>query len=99
MKIHQLQPGARFEYEGNEYVKTGPMSGTGKGGQRLIPRYAVLKPLDNAETTRGPRSDTLQRSGVFRAFDTFYAECKALVPEDKQVALDDARERLLKALD
>ena len=99
MKIHQLPQAARFEYEGNEYVKTGPLSGTGKGGQRLIPRYAVLKPLDNIETARGPKNDVLQRSGVLRAFDTFYTECKALVPEDKQMALDAARDRFLKALD
>ena len=99
MKIHQLPQGARFEYEGEEYVKTGPMSGAGKGGQRLIPRYAVLKALDNIETTRGPKNDALQRSRVLRAFDTFYTDCKALVPEDKQVALDAAPDRLLKALD
>jgi len=99
MKIHQLPQGARFEYEGDEYVKTGPMSGTGKGGQRLIPRYAVLKPLDSIETAPRPKSDSLQRSNVLRALDTFFIECKALVPEDKQVALDAARDRFLRTLD
>jgi uncharacterized protein (DUF1330 family) len=46
MKIHQLPMGARFEYEGAEYVKTGPQLASGAGGQKLIPKYAVLKPLD-----------------------------------------------------
>jgi len=32
MKIRQLPKGARFEYERVEYVKTGPMSDSGKGG-------------------------------------------------------------------
>jgi len=31
MKIHQLPQGARFDYEGEEYVKTGPLFATGKG--------------------------------------------------------------------
>lgn len=26
MKIHQLPMGARFEFEGEEYVKTGPLA-------------------------------------------------------------------------
>lgn len=39
--------GARFEYEGNVYVKTGPMTASSEqGGQRIIPRYATLRPLD-----------------------------------------------------
>lgn len=99
MKIHQLPQGARFAYEGEEYVKTGPMSGTGKEGQRLIPRYAVLKPLDSIETTRRPTSDALRRAEVLGAFGTFYTECRALVPEDKQAALAVAHDRLLRALD
>ena len=99
MKIHQLSQGARFEYEGHEYVKTGPMSGTGKGGQRLIPRYAVLTALDNVETARDPKNDALHRSSVLSAFDAFYTECEALVPEDKQAALAVARDRFLRALD
>jgi len=98
MKIHQLPQGARFEYEGIEYVKTGPLTGTGKAGPRFIPRYAVLKPLDNAGTSSTPKSDALPRADVIQAFDTFYAECKALVPEDKQIALDAARNRFLKVL-
>ncbi|MCX7162613.1 MAG: hypothetical protein NT083_06165 [Rhodocyclales bacterium] len=38
MKIHQLPQGARFEYEGSEYVKTGPLSGTGKEGHHCALR-------------------------------------------------------------
>jgi hypothetical protein len=56
MKIHQLPPGARFEYEGEEYVKTGPLLGTGKGGQRLIPKYAVLKVQGTSESMRDKHS-------------------------------------------
>ena len=52
MKIHQLPLGARFEYEGQEYVKTGPLFGTGPAGQGLIPKYAVLRPLDAVDASR-----------------------------------------------
>lgn len=100
MKIHQLPNGAKFEFEGDVYVKTGPMLATGKGGQRLIPKYVVLKPLgEPAVSPETMRRDSLARSDVLAAFDSFYAECKALLPEGQQTAIDAARERFLKALD
>ena len=47
MKLTQLPLGARFEYEGEIFTKTGPMTAASeKGGQRMIPRYAVLKPAE-----------------------------------------------------
>jgi hypothetical protein len=98
MKIHQLPQGARFEYEGEEFVKTGPMSGTGKAGQRLIPRYSVLKPLDNVETASTPKINALPRADALRAFDAFYTDCKGMVPEHRQVELDAARDRFLKTI-
>lgn len=100
MKIHQLPQGARFEYEGEEYVKTGPLFATGKGGQRLIPKYAVLKPLGRVEEVPGKSgSDSMSRAAVLDGFATFYTDCKVLVPEDKQTLLDAARDRFLKALE
>ncbi|WP_153110950.1 hypothetical protein [Propionivibrio limicola] len=97
MKIHQLALGARFEYEGEEYVKTGPLLGSGKRGQRLIPRYAVLKPLDGVPPQEAPR-DAVAKTDVVRAFEVFCEECRELVPEDRQAALEAGRERFLKAL-
>ena len=47
MKLTQLPLGARFEYDGEIFTKTGPMTAASeKHGQRMIPRYAVLKPAD-----------------------------------------------------
>lgn len=100
MKIHQLPNGARFEYEGEEYVKTGPLFATGKGGQRLIPKYAVLKPLGAAAgACEKSKKDALSRSKVLKAFETFYAECQSRLPDDQQLALTAAREQFLQALD
>lgn len=98
MKIHQLPTGARFEYEGEEYVKTGPLLGSGKNGQRLIPRYAVLKPLGETEAAQATTKDAVSRKDVLRAFDSFFEDCKALVPPHQQAAMGASRERFLKAL-
>lgn len=100
MKIHQLAIGARFKYEGEEYVKSGPLFGTGKAGQRLIPKYAVLTPLGEVGVAVDKeRSETLSRADVIRAFEAFYVECKTLVPDERQMAMDGARNRFLKAFD
>jgi hypothetical protein len=100
MKIHQLPQGARFEYEGEEYVKTGPLFATGKGGQRLIPKYAVLKPLGAIGATPvTAASGSISRAAVLEGFATFYTECKTLVPEGRQSMLDAARDRFLRVLD
>lgn len=100
MKIHQLPQGARFEYEGEEYVKTGPLFATGKGGQRLIPKYAVLKPLGVVEGIPAKAAgESIPRATVLDGLATYYTDCKVLVPEDKQALLDAARDRFLKALE
>lgn len=99
MKIHQLPDGARFEYKGEEYVKTGPMFGTGPHGPQLIPRSAVLRPIGEREATRETRNDVVARAEVLRAFNAFYTECRALVPDKQQTTLESARGRFLASLD
>lgn len=98
MKIHQLPPGARFEYEGEEYVKSGPLLATGKGGQRLIPKYAVLKVLGGGEAAPMRKQDSLARDAVLAALEKFSTTCAGLVPEDRRGELDAARADFLKAL-
>jgi hypothetical protein len=99
MKIHQLPLGARFEFDGGEYVKTGPLVATGKGGQRLIPKYAVLKVIgDTGNVAAEKKSDMLSRAQVLAAFDTFYADCRVLLAPAAQTPLASARERFLQSL-
>jgi hypothetical protein len=99
MKIHQLPMGARFEYEGVEYVKTGPMFATGPAGQRMIPKYAVLKPLGpHAVAPDAGRHEVVPHSEVLKAFADFYSRCTDLVPEEKRGELECARGRFLQAL-
>ncbi len=99
MKIHQLPMGARFEYEGEEYVKTGPLFGTGKAGQRLIPKYAVLKQFGGVAAPASAQRENLPRAEVMKAFDDFHAQCRSLVADDGLETLERAREAFLKALD
>ena len=100
MRIHQLPIGTRFEYDDQEYVKTGPMVGSGELGQRLIPRHAELRPLDDVDIApAAPPSETVLRVDVLRAFETFYAKCMTLLPETQRPALASARAGFLKALD
>lgn len=99
MKIHQLPMGARFEFEGVEYVKCGPLVAAGPQGQRLIPKYAVLKPLDGVPPPVEKVPVSVSRVAVLAAFARFHAACAPLVPDDRQDALAAAREDFLKALD
>lgn len=98
MKIHQLPLGARFEYEGAEYVKTGPLFATGPGGQRLIPRSAVLRPLGEGAQSSSQAAASPSKAQVLAAFDAFYAAAAPLVPDDRQTELTAARERFLAAI-
>ena len=98
MKIHQLPMGARFEYEGEEYTKTGPLFATGKGGQRLIPKYAVLRVLDGSQPIVAKAETPLVKADVRKAFDVFCDQCVVLVPDQHRAALQAAREEFLKVL-
>ena len=99
MKIHQLPEGARFIYEGEEFVKSGPMFASGKHGRRLIPKYAVLQPLDQpVPADAAMRAERLKRTAVVAAFERFWSDCRDLVPEDRQPQLVAARTRFLDSL-
>lgn len=99
MKIHQLPLGARFEYAGEEYVKTGPLVASGKDGQRLIPKYAVLKVLgEGAPATPAP-PQALDRKAVLAACERFHARCAACVPAERRAELDAAHADFLRDID
>jgi len=99
MKIHQLPEGARFEYEGEEHLKSGPMFATGRNGRRMIPRYAVLKPLGALASEAPPaKGDMLPRARVLAAFAAYDEECARQLPPEQRAALAAARERFLAAI-
>lgn len=101
MKFSQLPIGARFQFEGKVYVKTGPIAAASEeGGQRMIPRYAVLRPLDGAAPVAEPGSPrSLDEATVLKAFEAFYGECSRLLEGGApRLELAAARERFLVAL-
>lgn len=103
MKFSQLPIGARFEFEGKAYVKTGPIAASSEeGGQRMIPRYAVLRPLDGSvpvESPKAPRS--LDEAMVRKALEIFFQDCDRLLDTsiEDDGRLDEARKLLVLARD
>ncbi|MEW5771150.1 MAG: hypothetical protein AB1831_12410 [Pseudomonadota bacterium] len=109
MKFTQLPIGTRFEFEGRVYVKTGPIAAASESGaQRMIPRYAVLRPLDGALPPPPPPSTRqVEEAAVLAAFEAYHEECRRLltsaVSDTVRLALARdglaaARERFLAAL-
>lgn len=99
MKMQYLALGARFEFEGEVFVKTGPLTAASeKGGQRLIPRHAVLRALDVPAAGDSERKGKrlVDRDKLLQAFDDFYAQCEGLVGEAGRADLVEARARFLK---
>ncbi|KAB2966499.1 hypothetical protein [Zoogloea sp.] len=99
MKINLLPIGARFEYDGQIYTKTGPITATAeKGGQRMIPRHAALRPVDGY--TPPPESTTrkLDEKTVLDAFEAYHATALRLAEGLGKAELEQARTKFLAAL-
>jgi hypothetical protein len=94
MKFQQLPLGARFQYEGKAYTKAGPMTATTEqGGQRIIPRFAVLQPLEGEAPVVAPAPKRKwDESVVLAAFEVFHGDCLRLLEE---TGVDEARGRIL----
>ena len=81
MKFQQLAMGARFEYEGRGYTKIGPLTAINEAGeQRMIPRFAVLAPVEGSVADAAPaRNCLLEESVVCAALATYHDECGQLL--------------------
>lgn len=100
MKLQHLAMGARFEYEGVTYVKTGPMTASSEtGGQRIIPRYATLRALEEpVAESKAPIKGRLEAVRVRTAFERFYEISERLVGASGQAELAQARLKFLDAI-
>lgn len=108
MKFQQLPVGTRFEYDGRIYVKSGPLTAAGEsGGQRIIPRSAVLRPLDAPADPKPKAGRRLDEARVLAAFEAFHGECVQLLHEavpdtlrgsTLRARLEAARQRFLDGL-
>lgn len=97
MKLQHLAIGDRFEYNGKVFVKTGPLTASSdEGGQQIIPRYAVLKPINPPPREEKPGlRRRLDEKTVRAAFDDFYQVCSTQVDDSVLPALVEARDRFL----
>lgn len=99
MKLQHLPIGARFEYKGQIFVKTGPLTAASEpGGQQVIPRSAVLRPLEAPVAEVNGKGRQLDETKVRAAFDHFYRTCSGLLDESSRQPLADARATFLQAL-
>lgn len=96
MKLQQLPMGARFEYKGEIMVKAGPLTATKEsGGTCLIPRYAVLKPLDAVAPVSAVATRSLDEAKVLEVFERFYQLATRQVDDAGRLELARARKRFL----
>ncbi len=100
MKLNQLPLGARFEYDGQIFTKTGPLTAAAEnGGQRMIPRYATLRPLGEPPPAAAPQTGRqLDEARVLAAFDNFFQTCQRLTDDFSKPRLEAARQTFLAAL-
>lgn len=93
MKFQLIPVGTRFRYEGRTYVKTGPLTASGdEGGQRIIPRYAVLSPVgEGADAPAAGRGNGLDPAAVIAAFEAFHAASLQEVDEAGRERLEALR--------
>ena len=91
MKFPHLPIGAQFEFDGKAYTKVSPLVAAAEdgSGQRVIPRYAVLKSVgEPVQATAMPHPRRLDPDKVRAAFASFEADAMRLLDE---ACGDDAR--------
>ena len=101
MKFHDLEIGQRFELDGVAYVKTSPMMAgqVEGGGSKFMPRYAMVRLLDEAVPRARAKADRpLSAERVLAAFEAYHAVCASLVAADRQAALAAARQDFIAAI-
>ena len=106
MKFKLLSTGQKFEFEGEVYVKISPIiaSNVDTAHNRMIPRYAVVKLLDQSGKEEKISKEQVNAVSVMDAFNQFYEKClktledkDLLVPEIKD-ELDNARDVFIQSL-
>ena len=98
MKIHELPMGTRFMWQGRAYVKSGPLFADGDDGRRMIPRHAVLQPLDPVPITAPARPATVPAGDVCAGVEALLADCRRELPPEHHAQVEAACDRLLDRL-
>ena len=111
-KFSLLAIGDTFEYQGEQYTKSGPLTASRleNGSQRMIPRSAVVAPLSGATApTAEARDKQLPAEQVFEAFEHYHKGCLEWLAMTEKVdealaarirdAMETAKQRFLAELE
>lgn len=77
-KFSLLAIGDNFEYQGEHYTKSGPLTANRleNGSKRMIPRSAIVKPLSGTSTeTLAIQAGQLPADQVMEAFEHYHRGC------------------------
>lgn len=91
MKFPHIPIGAQFEFDGKTYTKVSPLVAAAEdgSGQRMIPRYAVLRPIgEPVQAKAAAHAGQLDPDKVRLVFARFEADAVRLLDE---ACGDDAR--------
>lgn len=99
MKFQHLPLGTRFVYQGDIFTKISPLvASVDGGGQRMIPRYASLSPVDGVEITAPAKTKSalVDMDRVWRALDALEHTLvqSALDAEAVKLAVAQCRETI-----
>lgn len=101
MKFKLLSIGQKFEYEGDVYIKTSPLiaSNIETSHNKMIPRYAMLTLLDDAEISKQEiKKETVNSQEILNSFNSFYESCISTL-EKNNVLIPQIKDELDKARD
>ena len=99
MKIHLLPMGARFQWKGVTYTKSGPMTASADGGGNVfVPKHAVLAPVPGETPTVPTPAQAITPETVIAALDIYHARALELIPSADWPRLEAARLAFLSAL-
>lgn len=109
-KFTLLAIGEAFEYQGEQYTKTGPLTASrSNGSQRMIPRSAAVAPLSGSASTAAKiEAKQLSVEQVLEAFEHYHKGCLEWLAMTEKAdpalaatireAMTEARERFLTEL-
>jgi len=105
MKFRDLPIGQPFRFEGREWIKSGPIAATPRGGgaTRMIPQSARIDaaPGDTTAASTGPRM--IEAGAARAAVEQLFTAARELVLQERAPAeilplLEQAREAALQRL-
>ena len=79
MKFYLLPIGEKFKYQGETYIKAGPLTASSetKGSNKLIPRSANITSVNESDSAipKVIKEHQIQTSKVLEEFDTYHHYC------------------------